>query len=357
MLIGSYRPADVIVSGHPLKSVAQDLQAHRLCSELWPDYLIETALTQYLVDRFPNHSFPRRLSQVIHRNNGGNPLFVTAIVDDLLKDQSIEKQSCRWQLKGEPEEISTWKSGSLRQAIEGQLARLSTAEQRILEAAALAGVEFAADMVAATLETDVTEVEDHCGELVRRRQILRSAAGGASPNIDGSSRYAFSHDLYRAVALDRSPPNQRRRGYQRIADKMVADCGEHVDEVATDLAYYFEHANLPLEAAHYCALAGDRAIRRLANSEAIAHFRRGIELLKKVPPSERHDALELRLQVGLAMPLTANQGYSTEEVSAVLSRARDLNQKLGDGPQTFGALRGLYQLLMGRGDYQATLDL
>jgi DNA-binding winged helix-turn-helix (wHTH) protein/tetratricopeptide (TPR) repeat protein len=357
MLIGSYRPADVIVSGHPLKSVAQDLQAHRLCSELWPDYLSETALTEYLADRFPDHIFPPRLCQVIHRNTGGNPLFVTAIVDDLLKDQSIEKQSGRWQLKGEPEEISTWKSGSLRQAIEGQLARLSAAEQRIVEAAALAGVEFTADMVAATLETDVAEVEDHCDELVRRRQILRSAAGGASPNIAGSSRYTFSHDLYRAVALDRSPPNRRRRRYQRIADKMVADCGERVDEVATEVAYYFEQANLPLEAAHYCALAGDRAVRRFANSEAIAHFRRGIDLIRKAPASERHDALELRLQVGLALPLTATQGYGTAEVAAVISRARDLDQKLGDGPQTFGALRGLYQLLMGRGDYQATLDL
>jgi hypothetical protein len=46
---------------------------------------------------------------------------------------------------------------------------------------------------------------------------------------------------------------------------MVADCGERLEEVATELAYYFEQANMPLEAAHYCALAGERAMRRLAN--------------------------------------------------------------------------------------------
>jgi DNA-binding winged helix-turn-helix (wHTH) protein/tetratricopeptide (TPR) repeat protein len=355
MLIGSYRPADVIVSGHPLRGVIQDLQAHRLCSELWPEYLSETAVEEYLADRFPDHRFPPKLSQVVHRKTGGNPLFVTALIDDLLREHFIEKDLEHWQFKGEPEVIGTHQSSSVRQAIEGELGRLSTTEQRILEAAAVAGLEFTAEMVAAALETDVAGVEDHCDELVRRRQILTSAA--SSTDFPGSSRYAFAHDLYRAAALDRSPPNRRRRWYQRIAEKMVADCGERLEEVATELAYYFEQANMPLEAADYCALAGERAMRRLANTEAIAHFRCGIELLNRAPASARHDVLELHLLVDLALPLTASHGYGTEEVAGVLSRARDLNQKLGDGPQTFGALRGLYQLLMGRGDYQATLDL
>jgi tetratricopeptide (TPR) repeat protein len=57
------------------------------------------------------------------------------------------------------------------------------------------------------------------------------------------------------------------------------------------------------------------------------------------------------------MPLTGSQGFESDQVVAVLSRASELNQRLADSPQSFGALRGLYQLLMGRGDYQGTLDL
>ena len=79
--------------------------------------------------------------------------------------------------------------------------------------------------------------------------------------------------------------------------------------------------------------------------------------MKAVPASNERDALELRLQVGLAMPLTGSQGFESDQVVAVLSRASELNQRLADSPQSFGALRGLYQLLMGRGDYQGTLDL
>jgi DNA-binding winged helix-turn-helix (wHTH) protein len=356
MLIGSYRPADVIVSGHPLRAVAQDLQAHRLCTELLPDYLSESAVREYLADRFSPRDFTPRLSQLIHRNTGGNPLFVTAIVDDLVEDHSIEERDGAWHFKEDPERISNLGSGSLRRVIEAQLARLLPGEQRIVEAAAAVGSQFTADLVASALESDVAEIEQQCDALVQRRQVLRSAADGSLPNQAGA-RYSFSHDLYRAVADDRSAPGQRRRWYQRIAEKIRLDAGEHIDEVATELAYYFERANLPVEAALFCALAGERALRRFANSEALEQFRHGIDLLKQAPPSVDRDALELRLEVDLAMPLTATRGFSSDEFAAVLTRARDLNQKLGNGPQTFGTMRALYQLLMGRADYVGTLDL
>ncbi len=356
-VIGSYRPADVIISNHPLRTVVLDLQVHGQCTELLLDHFTEEDVARYLANRFPDRDFPDRLSQLIHQKTGGNPLFVTAFVDDLVANQSIEEHRGRWRLSGDPEQIDGWRLVSLRQIIEVQLARLLPDEQQILEAAAIAGKEFTADLVAAALETDAAEVEDHCDQLVRRRQILRLAQDRPASNFTGSTRYAFSHDVYRTAAVDRSLRGRRRHWYQRIAEKMVSNYGERADEVATELAYYFQQANRPHEAAHYLAVAGERASRRFAHAEAISQFQRGIELLQQTAPSKERDALELQLQVGLALPLTATQGYTGEAVALVLSRAVDLNRKLGDGVQTFTATRGLCLLLMGRGDYQGTLDL
>ena len=39
MVIGTYRPVDVILSDHPLKGVKRELQAHGLCQELPLEYL------------------------------------------------------------------------------------------------------------------------------------------------------------------------------------------------------------------------------------------------------------------------------------------------------------------------------
>jgi tetratricopeptide (TPR) repeat protein len=170
-------------------------------------------------------------------------------------------------------------------------------------------------------------------------------------------RYEFLHDLYRTAAFERSLHGRRRGWYQRIAEKMLADSGNRTDEMATELAYYFEQANMPIEAARYCALAGEKAARRFADSEALAQFRHGIEMLNALPESNDRDAIELRLQVGLALPLLNRQGYGTEEAVAVVSRATELNEKLGDGPQSFAALRGLYQILTGKADYEGVLAL
>ena len=55
MVIGTYRPVDVILGEHPLKSVKRELQAHGLCQELPLEYLTEEAIERYLAVKFPGH--------------------------------------------------------------------------------------------------------------------------------------------------------------------------------------------------------------------------------------------------------------------------------------------------------------
>ena len=61
MLIGTYRTAELIVSGHPLKAVKQELLAKQQCEELPLEYLSEEAVAQYLAQRFPANRFPASL--------------------------------------------------------------------------------------------------------------------------------------------------------------------------------------------------------------------------------------------------------------------------------------------------------
>jgi predicted ATPase len=274
-----------------------------------------------------------------------------------VRDKLIESRNGRWLLTVQAEKLDAWKSASLRQLIEGQLSRLPAGEQRLLEAAATVGAEFASDLLAAALESDPVEVEERCDGLVRRRQVIRMAPEGSVQRTGEHPRYEFLHDLYRSAAFDRSSQGRRRHWYQRIGGKLALDAGDQVDTVATELAYYFEQAGMPAVAAQYCAVAGERAARQFAHSEALGQFRRGLDLLKSVSATNERDAIELRVQVGLADLLVALQGHRSHEVVAALSRARELNEKLGDAPQSFAALRGLYELLIGRPDYEGTLEL
>src|SRR5262249_36219974 len=115
MVVGTYRPADVIVSNHPLKTVLSDLQTHRQCTVLIPENLSEDDVGTYLGYRFPIHEFPTKLNQLIHRNTAGNPLFVTTIVDELEREKLVDHREGRWQLVSGMGRLEAGKSASLRQ--------------------------------------------------------------------------------------------------------------------------------------------------------------------------------------------------------------------------------------------------
>src|SRR5262249_46662338 len=62
MLIGTYRPVELIVSGHPLKTVKRELLAKQQCEELPLEYLSAAAVAKYLSVRFPTNRFPAELA-------------------------------------------------------------------------------------------------------------------------------------------------------------------------------------------------------------------------------------------------------------------------------------------------------
>jgi predicted ATPase len=53
LLIGTYRPVEMLVRGHSLRHLQQELQMHGLCEELPLRYLTQDAIAAYLAQRFP----------------------------------------------------------------------------------------------------------------------------------------------------------------------------------------------------------------------------------------------------------------------------------------------------------------
>jgi predicted ATPase len=109
MVIGTYRPVDVIVGGHPLKGVKRELQAHNLCHELPLEYLTEEIVAEYLNKRFSSHQLPARLSRTIYQRTEGNPLFVINLVEYLIDQKMIVEEKGGWNLSVE---LSRRKRGS-----------------------------------------------------------------------------------------------------------------------------------------------------------------------------------------------------------------------------------------------------
>src|SRR5437868_1601139 len=103
MVIGTYRTAELIVSGHPLKAVKQELLAKQQCEELALEYLDEEAVKRYLSDRFASQRLGEKLAGLIYERTEGNPLFMVYAVDYLVTEGLIAEREGRWQLVEEIE--------------------------------------------------------------------------------------------------------------------------------------------------------------------------------------------------------------------------------------------------------------
>jgi hypothetical protein len=89
LFIGTYRPVDVILGGHPLRAVKQELARQRCCVDLAVELLTAAEVTQYLSARFPvqvpHGATLGEVATVIHRRTDGHPLFMVTLVDYLVQ--------------------------------------------------------------------------------------------------------------------------------------------------------------------------------------------------------------------------------------------------------------------------------
>jgi predicted ATPase len=99
----------------------------------------------------------------------------------------------------------------------------------------------------------------------------------------------------------------------------------------------------------YHALAGDNAIGRHADHEAVEHLRRALQLLDGLPDDAQRREQELALLVKLTTPLMSTKGYASREVEDVFERAHVLSRQVAEGPHLFPLLRGLVSFYQVRG--------
>src|SRR5262249_34286896 len=123
------------------------------------------------------------------------------------------------------------------------------------------------------------------------------------------------------------------------------------------LAYHYTEAGLGEQASPYWQRAGQRAVERSANVEAISHFTKALELLKTLPETSERAQQELALQLAVGAPLLMVKGHTAPEGKQPSTRAYELAQQLGETPQRFAVLVGLWRFYLNQTRLHTALDL
>jgi len=320
LMVGTYRPVQILASEHPLRTLNTELELHQQCRELRLRLLSDTDIAEYLEQRFGGEQQAEALKStalMIHRRTEGNPLFVVNIVDYLIQQGTL--------LGAGPIETPS----TIQRLIEHNLERLTSEEQQVLEGASVIGAEFSAATVAAALERPASDIETCCARLARREQFV--AADGTIQWPDGTvaSMFRFHHTFYGEVLYGRLAAGQRIELHRRIAEREEAAWGKRTNEIAAELAHHYTQAGKIKHAIGYLERAGKAAESHYAFKEAQQSYQQALALVTRLAESPERDRRELELANSVARMFQLTEGWGAFQAVEAREQRAILLEKSG----------------------------
>src|SRR6185312_2651415 len=102
------------------------------------------------------------------------------------------------------------------------------------------------------------------------------------------------------------------------------------------------------KAVGFLRLAAEQARTRSAYDDAIRYVNEALRLLPELPDSAGRHRDEIALQGIRGMLLAATQGFASAELAECLNRGLTLCQRIGEGPEMFAVMFGLWNFNLAR---------
>ena len=291
-------------------------------------------------------ALPAEVVEHIVTRTDGVPLFVEEITKMLLESDVLHQEAERYTLTGPLSAVAI--PTTLQDSLMARLDRLPMIRE-VAQLGAVLGREFAYEMLRALAGVEDALLQDRLAQLVDTELLYQR---GRPPR----AKYIFKHALVQDAAYASLLKSTRQQVHQQVAQMLEA---RFPDTVATEpelVAHHYTAAGCNAQAVGYWQQAGQRAMQRSANVEAIAHLRQGIELLTALPDTPERVQAELTLQTTLGPALMATKGFAAPEVAATYHRARELCQQADETPELFPVLWGLWLLYAGRAEHETARE-
>jgi class 3 adenylate cyclase/predicted ATPase len=261
-----------------------------------------------------------KVEAVVERT-GGVPLFVEELT--------------RAVLEGSNEDIGGQEiPATLHDSLMARLDRLGSAKETI-QIGAVIGGEFSYRLLYAVCPMSEKDLQASIQSATDAELIY---VRGMAPDAN----YLFKHALIRDAAYGALLKSRLTELHSRIAEVLRQQCSERATSTPELLAHHYTEAGLFKEAIPCWQRAGQLAIERSANTEAINHITKRLELIKLLPDGPERFQQELTLQTILGPAFIAAKGYAAPEVERTFARARALCGRVDDTLQLFSALYGLW---------------
>jgi predicted ATPase/DNA-binding winged helix-turn-helix (wHTH) protein len=282
-------------------------------------------------------SVPEAVVQEIVTQAAGNPFFLEELAWNVIEHAGGPPAP-----QAVPETIEA--------VLAARIDRLSPAEKRLLQTAAVIGMAVPVPLLQAVTDLAAAELCMHLDHLQTAEFLYET---GRLP----ASAYTFKHALTHEVAYGSLLQERRRVLHECAAQAIEALFAERLPEHYYALAYHYSCSGNTTKAVDYLHRAGQQAVERSAYAEAVSHLTAALDFLTTLPETRERNQQELGVQMTLGMALRATKGDGAPEVEWLYIRARELCEQVGEPPQLFRVLWGLWQVYTQRGEEQTTRAL
>jgi predicted ATPase len=304
---------------------------------------VEALITQ----RADGKPLPAEVVQYIVAKTDGVPLYVEELTKMLLASPLLREEADQYVLTGPLHTVAI--PDTLQAALMARLDQLNRAKE-VAQLGAVLGREFAYGLLQAIAPQEEDTLQVGLAQLVGAELLYQR---GRPPR----ARYLFKHALIQDAAYQSMLKSTRQQVHQQIAHMLEERFPETVEAQPELVAQHYTAAGCTEPALSYWQWAGQRALQHSGNQEALRHLTPALELLATLPDTPARARQELDLQMLLGPALMATMGFGAPEVERVYSRARWLCQQVGDIPQLFSTLRGLWQFSILRAELQTAYEL
>jgi predicted ATPase len=239
---------------------------------------------------------------------------------------------------------------TVQAVLASRIDRLSAEEKELLQTLAVLGREFSLGLV----QRVTRKPED---ELGRRLSRLQAGEFIYEQPATGDTEYVFKHALTQEVAYNSLLVERRKLLHERAGLGLESMFAEQLEDHLDELAHHYSRSDNVGKALEYLERAGQQALQRSAYADAIGSLGAATDLLQRLPDGPERIQREVLLQLALGPALSVVMGRAAPEAERAYTRVRELCERLGDPPELFPALFGLWIVYVGRGKLRKACEL
>jgi class 3 adenylate cyclase/tetratricopeptide (TPR) repeat protein len=260
-----------------------------------------------------NAAVSETVVQEIVTQAGGNPFFLEELAWNVVEHG------------GQPAPLAV--PETIEAVLAARLDRLSPEAKRLLQTAAVIGIQVAVPLLQAVTEFSEADLHTHLGHLQTAEFLYET---GMLP----ASAYTFKHALTQEVAYESLLQERRRVLHGRIVEILERLYPDRLAEQIERLAHHALRGEVWNKALTYCRQVGEKAVAQSAYREAEVYFEQALRTFPHLPEIRdmREQAIDLRFALHSAlMPLGNSERILTclreaESLAATLDDSRRLRQ-------------------------------